>query len=1749
MFSIAGVPVLNPEEQFGHDKGPSFKHLYEWANTNKNLWQILKDLIKPIPRLDTLATKGHLLQQVFESIPFVGINELYWPVGAQNIGVAYVLLSEKAASLVFALSDALNPMDDNPCKSNSFCPLRGGEMEFCPPKPETPQASPGSGGASSFINTMIDLFPDDWNENEVRPLRPVPIMIWNRPLIMAPAFGTDFVRTAMYPLLYIPLTQFEAFALNPEFDGVGVLLLVDQRFLWRFMLLKDDYISHGSNKNYFNWYKIMGLILPQYLMSFQYMQPDNPTLNQKVWHDYIDGTAEVEEPDEHDPDQTPIVHDDRALMGPSVNLKTYGARYSIAEFFALIEQALQKRLVFKYGWQISFVNSIAARLLYLRNMVLFAPSFVYSNDSIFEELCVDDKGLISYKEKPIYQGGVPFYWNRFEVNEEGLITNIKLRLDARMIMPIPQRVRVFGDGYYTTSDPSDEDFGAEDWGLLAPFSVSLWSDAVVEADSNVIVPFGLFKNPLGCGGFLQAKARRYLKAPAQKTEYPIYTTCTALIKVSSNNEIQNNNGEENFEILNKKRVEAYAKQYVRNWLYWNIVPTAIQFKRICRWPLTGLEHAVRYDGVLGFTAVVPHTQQRYQPGGVAYSGANPPDKANVAIKHRLLSYAHSDTCEEKPIKNALIVGRHVDSKLPTSKRKPQSGEFYWHRLDPYELTQLGTVEYSNKSYLMVVGGYKDLPYKGIPPDPNQTPIYLPNSTSDDCTVTWWVPIMFATPDDPTPHLGYFKFEQSLGANSPVFTTNRNPTIPAGSIALINDQDAPGNLKGYMYIAADNQKRWDDITKIHVASFGPHHLLDGDLHYDTVAYNPTTDDYIYFDQGQEAWVGDAAGNGFLTYDENDILTWSPIQAHRSITSTGVSVELVGDQDVPISAERQWYFARSFTSFDTTRGDPGGGEPDGSDSGDGTGAGSDAPCSISTEAPACASTTYQLCQNMAVAYSIRPGDVANQNATDCNCDVFLSCPIVVSIDPSSSGPDKCVYKTAFNGCYFYGSPNPCGDGNWTAKMEITAGGNVTVHVAGPGGAGGQLNGAAPTDHTSTIDLTGQITHLRCGNLTNWKAKPYQCITKKPFSYDPCGNPNGRCAATASVTTAGEPQKAADDPNCNVGEIAGKCRNSYGAYNIFFSGVDPHMCPQHSAGENTVNTALYCDCNVLDGLTMTVFRWPCTCRYISMFADGNMRHGVVRVCRCLHFVMMSVNGNSASVSLCRFGSYKQTSTKYVVVATWTGNIGDGPSNLNLTAGGIGICPLPPQITVEPTGSQAVVGGDNINPFGIGQCTSGGCEGDGGPVPPIGDGPGENQMTTDGVTVSAFDCNDGTGGQGAANPTGVWGNHWHKVQIPVPKIYFIDFDRSLGGQNPNANPRWQIIAFVSNKPTPTPEYYLDKGSAAGSAGSWPIEKVQKTTGMGNRVDLAPNEAAAFIRIATVACSYGMYGRVTIHVPPPESQYRIGKANVPSLKLMRLAGNWLTDGNIQHALAVMSSTYSNAEIAIPSAPLVHWEPGYFDNDGSEVVFFQSAIGLPGHARCCANNAEVTSKDFWYDTVEVNGAGKSYAAHILPALAAGNYLIVPPIKRITAYLLMLLNNTMAKAAQQIDLNVDPGGPCASAPAGYKVDINPGAFPGGGALVAADFWCQDIWNSAGGDDMILQVFNDLRDANALVEVPGRADGDVTVGLVAPDGADPNCTNAINNSLKLWKLVDDFRLEVVVASFTTAGCGVFDSYQAFLDAGQI
>ncbi|MEM4323602.1 MAG: hypothetical protein QXO37_07070 [Candidatus Nitrosocaldaceae archaeon] len=1351
MITIFGFPVINI--------GPNTpSNMYNWVLTNKNIGKVIKDLLTDSGgQLLSYLTNGHLISNTLSLFPDIGINELYWPTGASRFGCCYLLVQEKVASAIFDLSDVVDleelgdsdsseeddedsdPEGQKKIKCPSFtCPLFSSYTESCNKKNKQ--------NRSYFSGeNAVTAFPLLQNLNNislplVRRLKPVIIGFMMNDKVETMLYG-GFVKVYMYPLLYIPIGQFEQMPL-PDFEGCGILVCVDQRFLWNYMIVKDEYIERDSEKDYFKWYNVVNNVLSDHLHDWQYLQDYASTIYDRVWCDYVNNKSEQdyemtftnsiegsisffdsfgkseeeensssvsvpsipgsnnlggsggisynqdnnqnisfednnsqwseyvdsrnreEDNTEESDDDYQCFYDDRDFLGPSFNIKSFGANYSLAQFLSIVEQSLLKRLVFNFNWRISFRNGITARTLWLESILTYVPTVIYQNDKRIAELTVD-KSKHNYKELPLFQGGIAIYENRFKYYSNEMIQSIKdksLHLDPGSSIVLPEKITIYGDEYFTYGDNLRQDIPGG-WDNLVPFGGVHYTQDIIDYRSGTLK----FPDDLPMvneyGQFSIPTVKRFISGPKGKLELRLYTTATKRIHIKNGSKRE----------LNKNKIECFCKNVVRNALYWFIVPSTFQFAGYYEWPFSGFEDYITIDTKTGITSVITKSHQLLFPGssssgfGIIYGGESSPTE-ELKIRHALLSNFHKDTPEEPPAKNAIIVGRNKNTDLGTNNKLPHESDVYWHKLLPHE----------HAENLFAIGNYGvDHGFTGLPDEsPDKYIAFIPVSNKEDCTVEWWYSVMKATKYDPSPHLGFYKFDQSLCARGWDDVPNRNPSANQGTISLLNDNTLYDELGFYQPFKCYGfhptlTKAWINVPIVK-DGFGTHKLLDSLFHLYGSGESPTSNEIIVVELVNRPEAFNLplpvfrkfdmmnSGTALLTavLDNNTIFSQPLFNTLKfvldnkfsdlSVKMENLILSLKGDEDN--LGPRKFYANKESKGFydldeETHSFDDGGGNPDSN------------PCSVeSYYQEYCNETPSLPCNQMALMYKLYAKETEDLHES-CDCTLLTSCAIILALDFSDSNSGQCVYKTAHNGSSFLGSPNPCGEenGNYTAEMRVV-GNNIVVSVYRGAEYLGQLTYTGDIT-LGTIPLSGTLLDSNC-NTSEWVLQKHRCLSPNSNNYVPCDGCAQQQSRWCLEIEEGDPSYVAD----NEGEN-NDCFNAYEMYAVDFQPTSNVLCADANNIEHGVNIHNYCDFSILQcntattGKSVVIYRVPETCVWTSRFLyrDQNKNkeylYGVVYICNCPHYFIAFGSNETFLLALVRGGANKNTALNFNIVAFWFG------------------------------------------------------------------------------------------------------------------------------------------------------------------------------------------------------------------------------------------------------------------------------------------------------------------------------------------------------------------------------------------------------------------------------------------------------------------------------------------------------------------
>jgi len=499
MIYVAGSSVIHPS-----------KKLMKFINKQYPIKGIIKDILKFHSRLDTVAVTGKLVGHYVSWLPSkLPINSIFWPVGSMRFGVGVFLVSEEVADIVFAKS--LGASRKTLCYDNvtSGVLLDGclmslerwmerqhnDEMNWSEEEEGEGREEEEEEEEEGTIGDNNPLFTSwrDYNRiiasgAKAANLMPVQVIATQRHIMYEPFRYQSYFVTWMIPIAYIPLTHSHTivdrkrYVSTREIDGVGLLVLVDQRYIWNFVYVPNEFlaVSHGEgNPHYFAWDRVLST-LAMYLLPQQYRYEYLEPYGRQFFHDVVGSvrrTVTFSDPrfknyksesdlsikppssvlpdssgfvteitsqdvyntsfsgilDNEDEGDTNILEmdfdDDRAFYGPPIDMLSEGNYLTLAQAFALIEQSLFKRLLFHPNWQVELINPVSARLRFVRNLLFFAPRFAFYNQDLYQEIGVTgvtkDKALAH--EFPLVSGG--FVQNRsehvVEVNKQGKLVSAR----------------------------------------------------------------------------------------------------------------------------------------------------------------------------------------------------------------------------------------------------------------------------------------------------------------------------------------------------------------------------------------------------------------------------------------------------------------------------------------------------------------------------------------------------------------------------------------------------------------------------------------------------------------------------------------------------------------------------------------------------------------------------------------------------------------------------------------------------------------------------------------------------------------------------------------------------------------------------------------------------------------------------------------------------------------------------------------------------------------------------------------------------------------------------------------------------------------------------------------------------------------------------------------------------------------------------------------------------------------------------
>lgn len=381
MILIAGASALYCNKQF---RKLIAKSCYR---------SIIRNILKCDSRSVIYQQTGKHMSCLNTGMPsYIPVNSVYWPLGANRFGVGAFLVTEEAASIILATSAAQSTSTiayDKTCitsyeyyKDNELINkhVPGGEVGDNSLLIGKIRGSSGNKNPSNDEITWASIYAQHGSNNQQNVhwnLTPVPVLIAQRSWYANPLRYQAFFWALMIPIAYIPLVDSD-YIINQtkfmfrEIEGAGIIIMVDQRYLWKFTYIPNLFlIEPGLNNKYEGWYTILNII-KKYLAEWQYKPEHLSPYGRKFFHELIIPNAPP-----LDPSVRNAFDDDRAFMGPPTTLASEGRDLTLAELMALVEQSLGKKLIFHPNWQIEFIEPLAARQRLMRNTLRYAPRVLY----------------------------------------------------------------------------------------------------------------------------------------------------------------------------------------------------------------------------------------------------------------------------------------------------------------------------------------------------------------------------------------------------------------------------------------------------------------------------------------------------------------------------------------------------------------------------------------------------------------------------------------------------------------------------------------------------------------------------------------------------------------------------------------------------------------------------------------------------------------------------------------------------------------------------------------------------------------------------------------------------------------------------------------------------------------------------------------------------------------------------------------------------------------------------------------------------------------------------------------------------------------------------------------------------------------------------------------------------------------------------------------------------------------------------
>lgn len=682
MIYIAGVGVLEPRGK-----------LKRFLKKQKSIKDFIKDFVNRTSAFDMYARTKKLLDVTQRTIPNIPINSIFWPTGANRFAVGVFLVTERAASYIFAMSAydsrqtvAYDLISTDVAGFSSHC--------FAQLAAQSPSQTPSGGVPDRLASDPAEAAAIMASGTASINLMPVPVVVTQRSRFFEPFKYQSYFATWMIPIIYIPIVDNENIRVRDEYisgraDGFGLLIMTDHRFLWHFISIPQAlFASLEMNDCYFNWYKLLNL-LRGFLMPEQTSTDKLTPYGRSFFVDTIDPIdAESDDPCKLKAENPNKIEfdDDRAYWGPPIDLWSEGIDLTLAEMFALIEQSLSKRLLFHPNWQVEFVNSVVARKRMIRNLLMFTPRVVYPNEDLFGELEVapPPKDTRFTSELPIQSGGLikNYPTASIEINPDTGAINVRNdRMlptpEPRYPITLPHMIEVVGSLYLTPDNEIRKPTPSNDGALYYPLQYTYYR-AILASKDQVKVPDPDQYDWLEDGDFLprsydpvgnlttyQIFQNIFIPGPLMglnsKANYDvsklrILTTHLCTVWTEADFTKKETKDESPWHI-NKKPSWKLGRAIVRDFIGWCLFPFTWHFKNACYWPLTGYEDylLIRSNGsvyVKGY-----HAHLISGKTGIKYVGwQSPAAVSNVVKPHALLDgkIHHIDGSEDSPIQGAVV---------------------------------------------------------------------------------------------------------------------------------------------------------------------------------------------------------------------------------------------------------------------------------------------------------------------------------------------------------------------------------------------------------------------------------------------------------------------------------------------------------------------------------------------------------------------------------------------------------------------------------------------------------------------------------------------------------------------------------------------------------------------------------------------------------------------------------------------------------------------------------------------------------------------------------------------------------------------------------------------------------------------------------------------------------------------------------------------------------------------------------------